>query len=107
MLLSPVFSTVQVTVITSPENIVAGGAGEIETSLMLAAAKELVVEDRFTSGFVGEMTGTEIRLVFEKGMKALTKIGVLGDPTKATADRGEVYAKRIVDFLVEKISKQM
>ena len=77
--------------------------GEIETSLMLEAVKDLDIEDRFIPGYVGEMTSNEINLVFQDDRKTITQSRVLGDPTKAKTNRGEVYATT----LVEEIKKKM
>jgi creatinine amidohydrolase/Fe(II)-dependent formamide hydrolase-like protein len=40
-------------------------------------------------------------------MPALSEIGVLGDPTKASADKGTVYLEKTVQFLIEEIKKQL
>ncbi|MHA2298378.1 MAG: creatininase family protein [Candidatus Hodarchaeales archaeon] len=82
-------------------------SGEAETSIMLALARNLVKEDRFATGYLGTMGSKEIQLVMEKGMTALTKNGILGDPTKATAERGKIYLERIVGIIVEEINKQL
>jgi creatinine amidohydrolase/Fe(II)-dependent formamide hydrolase-like protein len=39
-------------------------------------------------------------------MPALTPNGVLGDPRKASAEKGRVYIERLADFLVEKIGRR-
>ncbi|MFW9914334.1 MAG: creatininase family protein [Candidatus Thorarchaeota archaeon] len=82
-------------------------AGENETSLMLALREELVKKERLTPGYIGPLGVEEIRLINEKGMTALTDNGVLGDPTKATREKGEIYVKKLVTFFVEEIQKQL
>jgi len=82
-------------------------AGENETSLILALAEELVVKDRFVPGFIGKFTEKEGEIIFEKGMKALTDNGVLGDPRRASAKNGRIYFKKLVDFLANEVAKMM
>ncbi len=36
-------------------------------------------------------------------MPALTENGVLGDPRKASAEKGEVYLDRLASFLVDQV----
>jgi creatinine amidohydrolase len=81
-------------------------AGENETSIMLALEGDLVLKDRFVPGYLGQTTENEVRLITEKGMPALTPNGILGDPRKASADKGEFYLEGLADFLVREISKQ-
>ncbi|MFX1284978.1 MAG: creatininase family protein [Promethearchaeota archaeon] len=80
-------------------------AGESEASLMLALAKDLVKEESFEPGYVGIVGPEQSQLIFEKGMTALTKNGILGDPTKATSDKGEVYLENLVKLLVDEIKR--
>jgi len=82
-------------------------AGENETSFMLAFAEELVRRDRFAPGYLGPLGEKEVKIILERGMPALSEKGVLGDPTKASAERGKVYLEKLVDFLVEEIRKQL
>jgi creatinine amidohydrolase/Fe(II)-dependent formamide hydrolase-like protein len=56
-----------------------GHSGEFETSLMLSV---------------------RAALVFEKGFRAATENGVLGDPSDASAANGEAYLAAITDLLV-------
>ena len=82
-------------------------AGEIETSLMLALARDLVVNERFAPGYIGALGEKEIKIILEKGMPALSESGVLGDPRNADKDRGKTYLEKTVDFLVGEIEKQL
>jgi creatinine amidohydrolase len=81
-------------------------AGESETSIMMALEKNLVIKDRFAPGYVGLTGEKELKIIFEQGMPALTKNGVLGDPRKASADKGEIYLDRLTEFLIREIKKQ-
>jgi creatinine amidohydrolase len=78
-------------------------AGESETSLMMALEPALVARDRFAPGYVGPVGEREVQIVFEKGMPALTANGVLGDPRKASAEKGEAYLESLAEFLVAEI----
>lgn len=82
-------------------------AGENETSFILALEGELVVKDRFAPGYLGPLGEKEVKIIMDKGMPALSEKGVLGDPTKASGEKGEVYLEKIVDFLLEEIKKQI
>jgi len=44
-----------------------------------------------------------VQLILEEGMTALTANGVLGDPQKASAAKGEHYLERLADFVIEQI----
>ena len=78
-------------------------AGESETSLMMALEPALVDRDRLAPGYVGPMGEKEVVVVLEEGMPALTENGVIGDPRKASAEKGKVYLERLADFLVAEI----
>ncbi|MGB2764893.1 MAG: creatininase family protein [Candidatus Aminicenantaceae bacterium] len=82
-------------------------AGENETTLIMGLAGDLVNKERFTPGYLGPLGEEEIKIILEKGMPALSEIGVLGDPTKSSGDRAEVYLEKIADFLVKEIRKQL
>jgi creatinine amidohydrolase len=78
-------------------------AGESETSLILALAGNLVLKDRFKSGYLGPLGEKEVALILEKGMPGLSEIGVLGDPTEASAEKGMVYLEKLADYILEEI----
>ena len=78
-------------------------AGENETSMMMALEPDLVVRERFAPGYLGRVREKEAELIFAKGMPALTENGVLGDPRKASAEKGRVYLRKLVDFLAANI----
>ncbi|MDH4270741.1 MAG: creatininase family protein [Candidatus Aminicenantes bacterium] len=80
-----------------------GHAGESETSMMMALEGGLVAVDRFAPGYLGPFGEAESKLMMEKGMSAISTNGVLGDPRKASAEKGEVYLERLADFLASKI----
>lgn len=76
-------------------------AGESETSLMMALEGNLVIRDRFTPGDVGFASEKELKIMREQGLQAITKNGVLGDPRKASTEKGEVYLNRLTEFLIQ------
>lgn len=85
-------------------------AGEVETAFLLHATPELVHPDEYTANYIARVDQPE--LLKPEGSSAnfawLTKdiapSGVLGDPTAATADNGELWsdaaAARIAEILV-------
>lgn len=81
-------------------------AGESETSMVLAVRKDLVDMEHAEEGFVGSYED-KIELVFAKGIKAVTRNGVLGDPRKAEAGKGEEYLELWAEKMVDFIRKQV
>lgn len=81
-------------------------AGESETSIMMVLEKNLVIEDRFAPGYVGLMGENEYKIMWDQGMEVLTKNGVIGDPSKASAENGEIYLNRLTEFFIQEIKKQ-
>jgi creatinine amidohydrolase len=75
--------------------------------MMLALEENLVARDRFTAGYLGPLGEEQVKVIIEKGMPALTDIGVLGDPSKANAEKGETYLEKMADFLAAEMKKQM
>jgi creatinine amidohydrolase len=80
-------------------------AGEWETSMMLAERPELVHMDEAVPGYTGDLE-SGIQRFFEEGVQALTETGVIGDPRRASAERGRLYLDRIVDLAVELIQRE-
>lgn len=82
-------------------------AGENETSFILAFADQLVRTDRYSPGYLGPLGEEQVKIIMEKGMPALTETGVLGDPSKASPQKGAIYLEKTVQFLLEEIKKQL
>ena len=78
-------------------------SGESETSMMMALEPGLVAKGRFAPGYLGPLGEAEMKLLFEKGMPALSANGILGDPRSASAKKGRDYLERFADFIVAKI----
>ena len=81
-------------------------SGENETSMMLALEAGLVAADRFEPGYTGPLGEAEMKVIFEKGMPALTANGVLGDPRTASPEKGEDYLERWAEFIISEIGKK-
>jgi mycofactocin system creatininase family protein len=73
-------------------------AGEGETSELLHLRPDLVCLDDSVPGFTGDIKAVLDEL-YEGGLRAVTKNGVLGDPTRAEASRGARYLNVATDDL--------
>jgi creatinine amidohydrolase len=78
-------------------------AGEGETSEMLRLYPELVHMERAAPGYTGDMVDIVPRLL-EAGLRPLTTNGVLGNPCRAQAARGERYLATQVAAYGEQIA---
>ncbi len=79
----------------------------LETSIMLYVKPEYVNMDRAVVGYMGTDTAESARLLLANGILGLSPAGILGDPTKATAEMGKAYLDMIVDRTVEIIRKKL
>lgn len=72
-------------------------AGELETSLILHLRPDLVQMDKAQAGYIGD-TVTAVRFLASSGepLQNLSPIGVIGDPTSATAKRGVSYLQTAI-----------
>ena len=90
--------------ISTPES--GAHAGESETSIVLALRKDLVDMKSAEKGFVGNYED-KIPTIWSKGIKTVTENGVIGDPRKAEAGKGEEYlelwAERMADFVRKQV----
>jgi creatinine amidohydrolase len=85
-------------------------AGEIETAYLLYGTPELVRKDQYTSNYIARVDKSE--LLKPEGSSAnfawltrdIAPSGVMGDPSAATAEKGEQWVKeaaaRIAEILV-------
>ena len=80
-------------------------SGEFETSLMLTVRPDLVAMDVAQPGYVGDQL-TIAPVVFERGFRAATENGVLGDPSNASAANGAAYMDALTELLVRFIEDQ-
>jgi creatinine amidohydrolase len=65
-------------------------AGEWETSMLIAIDPDLVHLDRGEPGYTGDAE-TAIGAIFGGGVHTLAQNGVIGDPTRASAEHGTRY----------------
>lgn len=65
-------------------------AGEWETSMLMAIHPELVYLDRGEPGYTGDPQAA-IGAIFGEGVHTVAANGVIGDPTRASADHGARY----------------
>jgi creatinine amidohydrolase len=88
-------------------------AGEIMTSLVMALRPETVITEKIQPGKVKQIEGSKfevknsvgetallgsIQLVYQD-IRELTDSGTLGDPTKASAEKGQMIIELITDYL--------
>lgn len=77
-------------------------AGEKETSEMLALRSELVNMTRAEPGYTGDMRAILPELQ-TTGVRPVSPNGVLGDPRRASAERGALYLQAVVERLAERL----
>ena len=72
-------------------------AGEIETSLLLAATPELVDTTAYTTNYIADINHPELLLpenasaTFAWLTRDIAPSGVMGDPTPSTAEKGKLW----------------
>lgn len=77
-------------------------SGEFETSVLLAVRPDLVHMDRARPGWVGDVRQAPDGF-FEQDMKAITEVGVLGDPRTSTSEMGEAYLDDLTSNVVSAV----
>jgi creatinine amidohydrolase len=78
-------------------------AGAAETAMVLAIDEGLVRGENIESGPEGDISPARL---LSEGFKSITENGVLGDPTEATAEAGEVIIQNVVETYVEHIETE-
>jgi creatinine amidohydrolase len=81
-------------------------AGGVETSQGLALFPELVRAYADLTGYVADEDGWHERM-FSEGIDAVTPIGVLGDPSKASAEAGESIFAHLTAYLASWIDAEL
>ncbi len=81
-------------------------AGESETSIALAIRKDLINMKNAQKGFVGNYE-EKIPIIFSQGITSVTKNGVIGDPRKAEASKGEEYLELWTNKMADFVQKQV
>lgn len=90
-------------------------ACEFETSLYLAIAPELVdmklarreLSHRPTENYWTDLVGGDGPLVMMEPWSSLSQTGVMGDPTKATAEKGRALLEAAADGIVTLIDEML
>ena len=78
-------------------------AGAAETAVVLAVDEDLVRLENIEPGPEGKISTARL---LSEGFKTITKNGVLGDPTEATAEAGEIIIQKVVETYVEHIENE-
>jgi len=71
---------------------------------MMDLRPELVHTDRLEPGFMASYDSTELH---QKGIKAFSANGILGDATRSSAEIGKELNRKTVEFYYEKIKKTL
>jgi creatinine amidohydrolase/Fe(II)-dependent formamide hydrolase-like protein len=77
-------------------------AGELETSMMLAYAPDLVRKDSFVQGWMGDLAEYE-REERIQDLITVSETGVFGDARLADKKRGERYLEFTADLIVRNL----
>ena len=114
---TPKLAVLKLAVVTPPEVLTSwrdehgiplgeGGlhAGEWETSMLMSVHPELVHLERGEPGYTGSMEDA-LGAIFESGVHALAPNGVIGDPTRASAEHGARYWDTIMAVTIDAISQ--
>jgi creatinine amidohydrolase len=80
-------------------------AGHSETSIVLHLAPDLVRMSRAEQGFIGDNRAAVDRMV-SQGVQSLGPLGVIGDPTTATAEAGALYLALLRDLAIDEIERR-
>jgi len=78
-------------------------AGAAETAVVLAVNEDLVRLENIEPGPEGKISTARL---LSEGFKNITENGVLGDPSKATADAGKIIMQNVVDTYVDHIENE-
>jgi creatinine amidohydrolase len=84
--------------------VVGSHSGHFETSVMLHLAPDLVDMDEAVAGFQGD-PASAVEIMMAEGVRAVSSVGVIGDPTSATAAAGEGYLSLLVGSVIDLIEK--
>jgi len=103
---APLFSPAQIAADEFGVPLGEGGihSGEWETSMIMAIHPELVHLERAQAGYTGD-PGEAFRRIFHDGTASLSKIGVVGDPTRASAEHGKRYWEAVTEATLEALGR--
>ena len=75
-------------------------AGETETSIMLYIDETNVALKKIAKGYDKPLEAKDLSMIYEKGTKAISQSGVLGNPTMAKKEKGGKYLAAYVNDVV-------
>jgi creatinine amidohydrolase len=78
-------------------------AGEWETSMLLAINPDLVHPERGEPGYTGDPEAA-IGAIFSAGVHTVAENGVIGDPTRASADHGARYWEEALEIVLSALA---
>nr|WP_246391821.1 creatininase family protein [Halosimplex pelagicum] len=78
-------------------------AGAAETAMVLAIDEGLVKAENIEPGYEDDISPARL---LSEGFKSVSESGVLGDPTKATTEAGEVIIQNVVETYVKHIKTE-
>lgn len=84
-----------------------GHADDRETSEMMCLASFAVRADRLTPGFSERLTPELRARFFSEGVRALTEVGAVGDPSGANAGRGRWYIRHTAERLAADVNAKL
>ncbi len=82
-------------------------AGDMEASIMLHYAPDLVKKDRFVEGYTKVMTPRVQKKSRAEGFNAVSESGVVGDQRKASAEKGKNYIDNFKSIVVNYVKRKL
>ena len=83
-----------------------GHADVAEGSIMMAVHPQRVRMDRLQKGLPGPLSPETTQELFEKGMKAVSPNGILGDPHGMNAALGRLLIEALAERIVRKLHEE-
>ena len=82
-------------------------AGDMEASIMMFLAENLVKPERFVKGYTGVYDDETRARAHQEGFIAITENGVLGDQTRASKEKGAEYIATLKKVILGFIDKEL
>ena len=90
-----------------PEGACGGHACDYETSVLLYLSPQHVRMDQAKPGYVGKPTRDVLDQIFKGDITAISKTGVLGNPSNAKAERGKRYFEKEQEALFKTVKEKL
>lgn len=84
-----------------------GHACQWETSMIMMLDEGYVRKDKLQCGHVGELTAELLDRFFNNGVKSVSPIGVMGDPTASTSEKGRRFFNILQGLQVQAIQEKL